>query len=48
MGKKQPKINYRKKGKSPINHQIVKETSKREYSTGGGIKEEKITIKKEG
>ena len=36
-----------KKGKSPINHQIVKETSKREYSTGGGVKEEKITITKE-
>ena len=36
-----------KKGKSKINYQVVKESSKREFSTGGEIKEEKITIKKE-
>ena len=36
-----------KKGKSTINYQVVKESSKREFSTGGEIKEEKITIKKE-
>ena len=36
-----------KKGKSTINYQVVKESSKREISTGGEVKEEKITIKKE-
>ena len=36
-----------KKGKSTINYQVVKESSKREFSTGGEVKEEKITIKKE-
>ena len=36
-----------KKGKSSINYQVVKESSKREFSTGGEVKQEKITIKKE-
>ena len=36
-----------KNGKSKINYGVVKESSKREISSGGGIKEEKIVITKE-